>query len=54
MFQEMQKQNPELASKIQEMTAGKDENQLKQMVMNVAKERGIDLSKFAGQFGIKL
>ena len=36
------------------MTNGKNEGQMKEMAMNIAKERGIDLSQFASQFGIKL
>lgn len=39
---------------IQSITGGKSEAELKTMAQNIAKERGIDLSKFAGQFGIKL
>lgn len=54
MFQQMQRQNPELYSKVQQMTNGKNEGQMKEMAMNIAKERGIDLSQFASQFGIKL
>ena len=40
--------------KMQEMVGGKSETDMKQTAMNLAKERGIDLGKFAGQFGIKL
>lgn len=36
------------------MTNGKNEVQLKELANNIAKERGIDLNNFAGQFGIKL
>ena len=54
MFQQMQRQNPELYSKVQQMTNGKNEGQMKEMAMNIAKERGIDLSQFASQFGIKI
>ena len=50
----MQSQNPQLYQKVQEMMQGKNENQIKEMANNIAKERGIDLSKFASQFGIKL
>lgn len=50
----MQKQNPQAYQKMQEMTNGKSEADLKQTAMNLAKERGIDLGKFASQFGITL
>ena len=51
---QMQKQNPQAYQKMQEMTNGKSEADLKQTAMNLAKERGIDLGKFASQFGITL
>lgn len=54
MFQRMQNQNPQLFNKVQEMMQGKNENQIKEMANNIAKERGIDLNQFASQFGIKL
>lgn len=54
MFQQMQRQNPELYQKVQQMTNGKNESQMKDIAMNIAKERGIDLSQFASQFGIKI
>ena len=50
----MMKQNPQAYQKMQEMVSGKGEDDLKQTAMNLAKERGIDLHQFAGQFGIKL
>ena len=50
----MQNQNPQLFNKVQEMMRGKNENQIKEMANNIAKERGIDLNQFASQFGIKL
>lgn len=50
----MMKQNPQAYQKMQEMTAGKSESDMKQTAMNMARERGIDLQKFAGQFGIKV
>ena len=43
-----------LFKKVQEMTNGKNEVQLKELASNIAKERGIDLNNFASQFGIKL
>lgn len=39
---------------MQEMAGGKSEEELKKTAMNLAKERGIDIEKFACQFGIKL
>ena len=50
----MMKQNPQAFQKMQEMTSGKSESDLKQTCMNLAKQRGIDINQFAGQFGIKL
>ena len=47
-------QNPQMFNQIQQMVNGKNESQLKEMAHNIAKERGIDLNQFAGQFGIKL
>ena len=39
---------------MQEMTNGKNADEMKQTCLNLARERGIDLAKFAGQFGIKI
>ena len=50
----MQKQNPQAFQKVQEMMQGKNEAQIKEMVTNVAKEQGVNLSQFASQFGIKI
>lgn len=47
-------QNPQMFNQIQQMVNGKNESQLKEMAFNIAKEKNIDLNKFAGQFGIKL
>ena len=54
MLQQMQKQNPELYQKAQEMINGKNETQLKELANNLAQQKGINLSQFASQFGIKL
>ena len=54
LLEQMKNQNPKLFQKVQEMTRGKNENQLKELANNIAKERGIDLNNFASQFGIKL
>jgi hypothetical protein len=50
----MIQQNPMLYQKVQEMTAGKNESELKEVASNIAKERGINLSQFASQFGLKI
>lgn len=50
----MQQSNPQKFNQIQQMLSGKSETQQKEMFMNLAKERGIDINKFANQFGIKL
>ena len=54
ILEQMKNQNPKLFQKVQEMTSGKNENQLKELANNIAKERGINLNNFASQFGIKL
>lgn len=54
MMSQMRAQNPQLFQKVQEMTAGKSDDELKAIATNIAKERGIDLRQFAGQFGIRL
>lgn len=40
--------------RVMQMTSGKTEEQLRDMAMNVAKDRGIDLAQFASQFGMKI
>ena len=54
MLEKFKNQNPQMYQQVQQMIQGKNENQLKQMAQNIAKERGIDLNSFANQFGIKL
>lgn len=54
MLEKFKSQNPQMFQQVQQMIQGKNENQLKQMAQNIAKERGIDLNSFANQFGIKL
>ena len=51
---EMMKQNPQAYQKMQEMTSGKSETDLRQTALNLAKERGVDLQSFARQFGINI
>ena len=50
----MRQTNPELYNKGMQMIQGKSDEQLKEMMQNLAKERGIDLNDFASQFGIRL
>ncbi len=50
----MQQVNPQMFQQIQNLTSGKSETELKTMAENIAKERGIDLVKFANQFGMKI
>ena len=50
----MRNQNPQKFNQIQQMINGKNDNQLKEIANNLAKERGIDLNQFASNFGIKL
>lgn len=54
ILNQLQKQNPKLYQKVQEMTNGKTETELREMVQNIASERGVNLSQFANQFGIKI
>lgn len=53
-MQQMMGQTPQAFKKMQEMVSGKSDSEMKQTCMNLAKERGIDLAKFASQFGIKI
>ena len=39
---------------MKEMTDGKSEADMKQIAINLAKQRGVDINQFASQFGIKL
>lgn len=54
MMEKFKNQNPQMYNQVQEMIKGKNEPQLKEMAQNIAKERGINLSEFASQFGIKI
>jgi hypothetical protein len=51
---QMATENPALFAKMQQMTNGKNEAELKQVAQNLAKERGIDLQSFAKGFGISI
>ena len=50
----MKAQNPQMFQQVQQMVSGKSDAEVKEMAFNVAKERGIDLPKFATQFGINI
>jgi len=50
----MMKQNPQAYQKWQEITGGKNEGDLRQTAINMAKEQGVDLKQLANNFGIKL
>ena len=54
VMEKFKSQNPQMFNQVQQMIKGKNENQLKEMAQNIAKERAIDLPQFASQFGIKL
>ena len=51
---QMMKQNPQAYQKMQEMTNGKSEGDMKQTAINLAQQQGIDLKQFASNFGIQL
>lgn len=53
MLMKMQRQNPQRFNQIKQIVDGKNDNQLKEMAQNIAKERGVDLNEFASQFNIK-
>lgn len=53
-MRQMMGQNPEAYRKMQEMTSGKSDSEMRQTCINLARERGVDLQKFASQFGITL
>lgn len=50
----MQSQNPQMYQQVQKMVSGKNDDELKAMAENIARERGIDLKGFASNFGIKI
>lgn len=53
MLNQMTGSNPMVGQLMQSMQ-GKSPDALRQMAMNIAKERGIDLEQFAQQFGMKI
>ena len=50
----MRQSNPELYAKGMQMIQGKSDEQLREIAHNIAGERGVDLSFFAKQFGLKI
>ena len=50
----MMKSNPQAYQKMQEMTSGKSEEQMKQTAMNLAQQQGVDIRQFAKNFGITI
>lgn len=53
MMMQMAQNNPNLGQAMQ-MVNGKTPDQMRQMAMNMAQERGVDLNALAAQMGIKL
>lgn len=53
LLNQMTGNNPMVQGLMQSMQ-GKSPDALRQMAMNIAKERGVDLNQFAQQFGMKL
>lgn len=53
LLNQMTGNNPMVGQLMQSMQ-GKSPDALRQMAMNIAKERGIDLDQFAQQFGMKI
>ena len=54
LLERMRVQNPQMFQRVQQMVSGKSDDQLREMAQNIAKERGIDLKQFAGQFGMNI
>lgn len=55
MFQSLAQQNP-LFGRAMQMGAGKSENQLREIAMNLCREQGMNpqqMSQFFGQFGVR-
>ena len=46
--------NAPMVNQLMQSMQGKSPDALRQMAMNIAKERGIDLDQFAQQFGMKI
>ena len=53
LLQQMTGTTP-MVNQLMQSMQGKSLDALRQMAMNIAKERGIDLEQFAQQFGMKI
>lgn len=53
MLNQMTGNNP-MVNQLMQSMQGKSPDALRQMAMNIAKERGIDLDQFAKQFGMNI
>lgn len=51
---QLAQQNPQAFQRMREMTDGKSEGDMKEICLNLAKQRGVDIGQFASQFGIML
>lgn len=51
MIQQMAGQNPQMKQAM-DMMNGKDQNQVNEMIANMSKEKGINLSQLASQLGM--
>lgn len=54
LVNQMQNSNPALFNRVMQMMNGKTQQQMQEVVLNVARERGIDINKFASQYGLKI
>ena len=54
LINQMQNSNPALFNRVMQMMNGKTQQQMRETVLNVAHERGIDINKFASQYGFKI
>lgn len=54
LINQMQNSNPALFNRVMQMMSGKTQQQMQEVVLNVARERGIDINKFASQYGFKI
>ena len=54
LISQMQNSNPALFNRVMQMMNGKTQQQMQEVVLNVARERGIDINKFASQYGFKI
>lgn len=54
LINQMQNSNPALFNRVMQMMSGKTQQQMQEVVLNVARERGIDINKFASQYGLKI